>query len=140
MKKSSTLVAAAGLALALGAPLVASIPANAAVSSSDYTWASSVQQGVGGHQFSGNELVITESTLAGKRLTVTGETRLPNKDIEIAAGTGWTAAGKTDATGHFSLSIDVANSGGYDIRFGKRVTPTLFGKTYQASWFGTPVS
>ncbi|NII41063.1 hypothetical protein E9228_001699 [Curtobacterium flaccumfaciens] len=139
-KQSTTLIAAAGLALALGAPLVASIPANAAVQPSPTTSSSAVTTGIGAHVFSGGKLEITSSTIHDGVITVTGKSAFPDKDIEIAAGAGWVAVGKTDETGRFDVSLDVANSGGYEIRFGKRVTPTLFGKAYQALWYGTPVS
>ncbi|GAA1494096.1 hypothetical protein [Curtobacterium herbarum] len=143
-KKSTSLVAAAGLVLALGAPLVGSIPANAApaapTSSASSTASTSGDLGPGGHVFTGNTLTITSSIHRDGVYVVSGHTTLPNKDIEIAAGSGWKAAGKTDARGDFTATLVGPENDGYAIRFGKRVTPTLFGVAYQTSWYAVPVS
>ena len=140
MKKSSTLVAAAGLALALGALLVGSIPANAAVQPSPTTSSSTVTTGIGAHVFSGGKLEITSSTIHDGVITVTGKSAFANKDIEIAAGAGYQAVGKTDATGAFHVTVAAANVGDYSLQIGKRVTANIFAKSYQAAWGAVPVS
>ncbi len=132
MKKSSTLVAAAGLALALGAPLVASIPANAAVQPSPTTSSSTVTTGIGAHVFSGGKLEITSSTIHDGAITVTGKIRVREQGHRDRRRRRVPAVGKTDATGAFHLTVAAANVGDYSLQIGKRVTATVFAKSYQA--------
>ena len=60
--------------------------------------------------------------------------------IEIAAGAGYQAVGKTDATGAFDVTVAAANVGDYSLQIGKRVTANIFAKSYQAAWGAVPVS
>jgi hypothetical protein len=133
-KKSTSVAAAAGLVLALGAPLVASIPANAATPPAAVASSSTVPPGPGAHVFAGGKLEITSSTIRGDVLTITGKSTFANKDIEVGAGAGYQAAGKVGSDGTFTATITAANGGDYSIRFGKRVTPRLFATSYEAAW------
>lgn len=139
IQKTTIVTAAAGIALALGAPLVATMPATAAEPAAATSTAAGAEQiDVGGHVFAGTRLTITSSTSHDGVLTVTGTSTAKNADVQIAAGAGYVGAGRTDGAGHFTATIRSSHTD-YSIRFGKRVTASLFVTQQQAAWGAVPV-
>ncbi|GAA1492711.1 hypothetical protein [Curtobacterium herbarum] len=143
-KKCTLITAAAGLVLALGAPVVGALPAGAATLPAAATASSTAtpELGTGGHVFTGDSgLVLTSAVYDHGRITVHGVFRKPARDVQIAVGDGFEPAGTIGADGRFSASI-ASSSDDFGLRFGQKVNTEYFRTVEAVNWYavapGTP--
>lgn len=141
-KKCTLITAAAGLVLALGAPVVGSLPAMAATAptSSVSAAATTPELGSGGHVFAHGIVTLTSAVYDQGRITVDGVITERVRDVQIAAGHGY-QAGKVGAGGHFSASVE-SDSPSFELRLGTKVNNQYFQEVESVVWSaaapGTP--
>ncbi|MDY1004425.1 hypothetical protein [Curtobacterium sp. CFBP9011] len=141
-KKCTLITAAAGLVLALGAPVVGSLPAMAATAptSSVSAAATTPELGSGGHVFAHGIVTLTSAVYDQGRISVEGVITERVRDVQIAAGHGY-QAGKVGAGGHFSASV-ASDSPSFELRFGTKVNSYNFATVESVLWSavapGTP--
>jgi len=144
MQKQCTLITAAvGLVLALGAPVVGSLPAMAATtapSSSASAATTTPELGSGGHVFAHGIVTLTSAVYDQGRITVEGVITKRVRDVQIVAG-GTVQAGTVGAGGHFSATVE-SGSPVFDLRFGTKVNNQYFQTAESVLWSavapGTP--
>jgi hypothetical protein len=142
-KKCTLITAAAGLVLALGAPVVGSLPATAATTtptSSVSAATTTPELGSGGHVFAHGIVTLTSAVYEQGRITVEGVITERVRDVQIAAGNGY-QAGTVGAGGQFSASVE-SDSPSFELRFGTKVNNQYFQQVESVAWSavapGTP--
>lgn len=142
-KKCTLITAAAGLVLALGAPVVGSLPAMAATtapSSSASAATTTPELGSGGHVFAHGIVTLTSAVYDQGRITVEGVITKRVRDVQILAG-GTIQAGTVGAGGHFSATVE-SGSPVFELRFGTKVNNQYFQTAESVLWSavapGTP--
>ncbi len=142
-KKCTLITAAAGLVLALGAPVVGSLPAMAATAptSSVSAAATTPELGSGGHVFAHGIVTLTSAVYDQGRITVDGVITERVRDVQIARGRHDTRPARSvpaDTSRRPSSPIPRV----FELRFGTKVNNHYFQTAESVLWSavapGTP--
>lgn len=130
VKKTGRLVASTGVALALGASLLAATPAVAAPDAQAPTVATAAARAAesAGPAYSDRNVSITTSVIQGDDIVVRGVVKYATQptSVQAAAGSGYKTVAPVAADGSFAISIPRHGHAQYDyvLQFGKPLGAT----------------